>query len=526
MTHHPLRRLAAAVLATVVALAGAVTLTAAPSGAAERVILDDGHVDALSPKLDGSSLSLQVKDDTGEEVAYRDPADVLFHVVPEAEQAIPDYQPYIDLLGQPAGTPVWIIPEVQQEGVVWAGWSTEQLTTGQLQGDQVGITLHDVEGPGDLVVFGSSPFGEPLPPSFNTRDGLPDTRTESVHTHVHSNWVFMAEGTYTLTFEVTGTLTGGTPVSTGMVDYTVRVGELTTLSIAGMADAYEVGETVSLTAEQSDATGLDHHHWFTRCGGATEWTIVPEVGTATYSFEATAALDGCEYQVRLYDEAHEVAAESDPVTLDVLTGTEHLVSELYRVVLDRAPEATELDYWVGRLDAGGNPSHLAESLARTREGYAQVVRWAYDTALDRAPEADGLTYWTDRLQASRRPDTLVTQLFASTEAWTKGGGDAEGWVAYTYERLLDRAPDAGGLEYWTDEVEAGGSSAATRGRVSGVFLRTMEVSRKAVALAATDSCGGPTLPTAQRDALVNVYRSSALNPSVLRAAVVIGGCPA
>lgn len=529
--HRPSRRAAGVLVSLVAVLAPIAATGAGPAAAAELVVLDDGHVDALSPRLDGSSLLLEVEDDTGESPVRRDPADVLFHVVPESETAVPDDPRYTSLLG-PAGTPIWMIPEVQQAGIVWAGWSTEELATGALAGNTVDIVLRDVEGPGDLVVFASSAFGDPLV-RFNTKDGLPDTRTETVGSHVHANWAFDAEGTYTVTFEVTGSLTGGTPVTTGLVDYTFTVGELSTdpvtsLSIGGMAASYDAGDTVTLNAVQDPVTELDHYHWFTRCEGTAEWTIVPDVGVGTYSFTAAEDLDGCEYQVRLYGDGHAVVAESAPATLHVAapTETEQLVRELYRVVLDRAPSQGDLDYWAGRIDGGGDPQHLAESLARTREGDAQVVRWAYDIALDRAPEAEGLTYWTDRLQGSRRPDTLVTKLFASPEAWAAGGSTARGWVAYTYEQLLDRAPDAGGHDYWAAELEAGGSSAATRGRVSGVFLRTMEVSRQAVSLASTDACGSATLPTAQRDAMVTVYRASALNPSVLRAAVVIGGCPA
>lgn len=48
---------------------------------------------------------------------------------------------------------------------------------------------------------------------------------------------------------------------------------------------------MTLTAVQEPATGLDHYHWFTRCGGATEWTIVPGVGTGTYTFTAEEDLD-------------------------------------------------------------------------------------------------------------------------------------------------------------------------------------------------------------------------------------------
>ncbi|HEU5149325.1 MAG TPA: choice-of-anchor M domain-containing protein [Iamia sp.] len=627
MPHHPTRRLAGLLAALVVAVTATLAL-ASPgvASAAERVVLDDGHVDALSPRLDDGSLVLEVKDDTGGSPVRRAPSEVLFHVVPGAEAAVPDDPRYTSLLG-PAGTPIWLIPEVQQAGIVWAGWSTEELAAGALAGDQVSFVLREVDGPGDVVVFASSAFGDPLV-RFNTRDGLPDTRVEAVGSHVHANWAFLAEGTYTLTFEVTGQMAGGAAVTTGLVDYTFTVGELpadpvTSLSISGMAGSYDAGDEVTLTAVQDPVTDLDHYHWFTRCAGATEWTIVPGVGGGTYAFTAAEDLDGCEYQVRLYGDGHAVVAESAPVTLSIApapvtslsisgmagsydagdevrltavqdpvtdldhyhwftrcagatdwtivpgvgvgtyaftaaedldgceyqvrlygdghavvaesapvtlavvapTATEHLVRELYRVVLDRSPGAGEVAYWVGRLDAGANPRHLAESLARTREGYAQVVRWAYETALDRSPEPGGLTYWTDRLQASRRPDTLVTQLFASPEAWTKGGRSARGWVAYAYERLLDRAPDRAGHDFWTAELQAGGSSAGARGRVSGVFLRTMEVSRKEVGRAASDACGSASLPVAQRDALVGVYRTSALNPSVLRAAVVIAGCP-
>ncbi|WP_425432599.1 TIGR03769 domain-containing protein [Jiangella alba] len=38
-------------------------------------------------------------------------------------------------------------------------------------------------------------------------------RTQSVGQHVHANWAFSAAGSYTLTFEVSGTLTSGGAVT-------------------------------------------------------------------------------------------------------------------------------------------------------------------------------------------------------------------------------------------------------------------------------------------------------------------------
>ncbi|MFB4197848.1 hypothetical protein, partial [Streptomyces carpaticus] len=71
-------------------------------------------------------------------------------------------------------------------------------------------------------------------------------------------------------------------------------------------------------AVQEPATDLDHYHWFTRPDTNATWSLAGDAGTTgTYTFTASAQIDGYQVQARLYDDHHEVVATSDPVTLHI-----------------------------------------------------------------------------------------------------------------------------------------------------------------------------------------------------------------
>lgn len=188
------------------ALAGALVclgLLAAPAGAA--VVLDDGHVD-YGARMIGGGLQSQVKDGTTGSVVWREPADVLFVLVPEARTTIPAGSK-IGFLGPPGST-FWMIPQVQQSGVLWAGWNTEEIGPSQVSG-QVNWRLDAVEGPGRVAVFQTGAFGQP-DVIFDSADGLPDARSIPLGTHAHGNWAFGAPGEYRLTFTMSAErATGG-----------------------------------------------------------------------------------------------------------------------------------------------------------------------------------------------------------------------------------------------------------------------------------------------------------------------------
>ncbi|MGI5149640.1 choice-of-anchor M domain-containing protein [Plantactinospora sp. CA-294935] len=310
------------VLVTVGAVIAGTLLAPAAASAAERVVLAKGHTDAVDVHYADGALSLKVNDDTIEPSVIRDPADVTFQVLPGAEAPVPDDDRFA-FLG-PAGTAIWLLPMTQDPELLWPGWNTTTLASGVFTGDQVRLSLLDVQGPGAVNVFTQDVFGGPIV-KFRSDDGLPDVIDVPVHTHAHANWAFSALGSYTLTFQADATLAGGGTVSTGPVDYSFVVGELpdptpqTELSITGLAGEYQPGETVTLTAVQTPPSELDHYHWFSRCQGAEDWTVISGEGGAGYSFTATRELNDCQYLVRLYDSDHNVVDSSPPVTLRVAT---------------------------------------------------------------------------------------------------------------------------------------------------------------------------------------------------------------
>ncbi|MBB5788807.1 choice-of-anchor M domain-containing protein [Jiangella mangrovi] len=187
----------------------------------DPVVLTNEHVDLLAPVLESGRLDLRAKVGTAADHTFHDPADVLVQVVPAAESTVPGGDAY-GFLGT-AGSPLWLIPETQNPEVVWAGWSTEELASGTFAGDAVDMRLVGAEGPGTVEVFQTTGFGD-IARIFSSEESLP-LRQQSVGQHVHANWAFSAKGSYTLTFEVSGTA-GGEAVTTGPVEYSFVVGEL------------------------------------------------------------------------------------------------------------------------------------------------------------------------------------------------------------------------------------------------------------------------------------------------------------
>lgn len=206
-------RLAAATLA-----AGLTLLTTGTAHAA--VTISAGHVDAIDIDWTGSTLTLDLRDDTVSPSVDRDPSTVTLVAVPASRTTVPANSAY-SFLGTP-GSPVWILPQSQSSGILWPGTSTEGVPSGVLQNNTLSLKLVSVTGPADVSVYTTSSFGTPTV-WFDSGNGLPDTRSLAVTTHAHANWAFEAAGSYTVVFEATATTATGGAVSTGQRSYTFTV---------------------------------------------------------------------------------------------------------------------------------------------------------------------------------------------------------------------------------------------------------------------------------------------------------------
>lgn len=186
--------------------------------AAQLTVLERGHVDLIEVTREGNALRVQVKDDTGPSVAFRSPEQVQVRVGDGARTEVPD-GPF-GFLGAP-GSPVYLLPQVQDPDLIWPGWSTERLTAGQVVGDAVRLRLVGVDGPGELALFTTDQFGSPT--VLFDSDGTADQVSVPIRTHAHSNWAFSAAGVHRVTFEVAADVPGAGPTAT-RVTYVFLVG--------------------------------------------------------------------------------------------------------------------------------------------------------------------------------------------------------------------------------------------------------------------------------------------------------------
>ncbi|WP_205473663.1 choice-of-anchor M domain-containing protein [Nocardioides sp. SYSU D00038] len=334
---NPLRLLVAAALATGALVAG--TSPAVQAAQAERpFVLDDGHIDLFDVVYDpgASGLRLQVRDDTGLYApgpVTRAPEDVTVQADAEAAEFVTPSTPPAacgcPFFGE-QGTVTWVLPFTQEAGLPWAGWSTERLkpslpqgTTLPESGTPVEIEL-DIDGPGDVHLYQWSAFGSVTNHQVDTTSAAPDVIKVGVNQHVHGEWLFTEQGSYSITATPRATTTGGQTLTGPPASYHVQIGaEEPTLDLAvtpNRAGAeYLYGQGITLTAAPSEATELDHYHWFVKRAGESEFSVSERSTTQELKLPTSMVWDGAQVYASLYDDEHRVVASSQPLTLSVET---------------------------------------------------------------------------------------------------------------------------------------------------------------------------------------------------------------
>lgn len=185
----------------------AVVNTAEHSGREE---VTHGHFD-VGPILNGGNLTSSVKDDRTSPARHVSPGALEFVLNDAAKINLPAGMEDI----APAGTPVHMIGATQQQGVPWLGWSTQDPELLKQLDGPVTMSLNGFEGPGTMSTFLSGNFGSAGQKVFDSRSG--GSFQVPANTHQHSNWVFTAEGRYTVTIGWTARLKNGQQVSSESV---------------------------------------------------------------------------------------------------------------------------------------------------------------------------------------------------------------------------------------------------------------------------------------------------------------------
>jgi hypothetical protein len=148
------------------------------------------------------------------------------------------------------------------------------------------------------------------------------------------------------------------------------------------------------------------------------------------------------------------------------------INQLYENGLGRAPDPTGAQYWNNMLTAGASRGAVALDIAESPESQnrslptagdndnAEVSR-LYQATFDRAPDATGATYYASDL-ASGATITQVAQNFANSPEFKQDYGtlSISDFLTSLYHNALGRAPDTGGLQFYTSQLQAGASVAS------------------------------------------------------------------
>lgn len=175
-----------------------------------REVVTDGHVD-VGPRFLGGTWTLQARDDRSVPPVWRFPDETVFHVVDESVLEAPDNPDY-DFLGVEAGAPLYVVPQVQNQAVVWLGWNTQDPEVTQRIDRGATLRLDGVEGPGSFFLFLQEGVTGPPNVLWSSGGAYPQDLWMDVNTHVHANWVFTEPGVYTLDVTMLADLADGTHV--------------------------------------------------------------------------------------------------------------------------------------------------------------------------------------------------------------------------------------------------------------------------------------------------------------------------
>lgn len=188
--------------------------------AAGPAVLEAGHVD-VGPRFRDGAWSIQIHDDEATPPVWRSPDEAVIRVLDAAKQQIPD-DPAYAFLGAAAGTSVHVLPQTQQDGVVWLGWNTQDPGVLERAGRGVTMNLRGVQGPGRLTVFlQSGTLGAPQV-LWNSDNAYPQALWVDRNTHTHANWVFGTPGVYLVALDVTAELAdGGTATASTTLRFAV-----------------------------------------------------------------------------------------------------------------------------------------------------------------------------------------------------------------------------------------------------------------------------------------------------------------
>ena len=146
------------------------------------------------------------------------------------------------------------------------------------------------------------------------------------------------------------------------------------------------------------------------------------------------------------------------------------VESLYQRLLARASDPAGKQGWIDALNAGRGAPDVINGFLGSQEYCNNRVTDLYLTLLGRQPDAAGLAGWVASMAGGTAFQQIQLGFLTSVEYQNRALRRFRSWVYSLYADLLGRAPDAGGLDFWIGQLDAGQSLQS----VANGFLQSQE----------------------------------------------------
>lgn len=145
------------------------------------------------------------------------------------------------------------------------------------------------------------------------------------------------------------------------------------------------------------------------------------------------------------------------------------ICRLYVAMFGRVPNSIDLDLGKTDRSAGASLLEVAERFANREEfevgpiateGDVQAIELGYMNAFGRAPDPEGQQFWLDQFSAGVSRVEFIVALTESPESiafndTVEPSPPVSRPIARLYRAALGRGPDAAGLAFWVERIEAG-----------------------------------------------------------------------
>jgi hypothetical protein len=151
------------------------------------------------------------------------------------------------------------------------------------------------------------------------------------------------------------------------------------------------------------------------------------------------------------------------------------VSATYKVLIGRTPETGGLVFWVNMLKNGATNLAVAKGIYESPEHRGVQVDHFFTQFLHRAADPAGRAVWVSQLEAGVGEIQVMLGFLCSPE-YMNAHPSNTALVTGFYQDILNRSPDAAGLNMFVGQLQGGASC----GQVALSFLNSMEFDKNVV----------------------------------------------